>query len=729
MNQNQTRRRKSITHRASISAGWLVIALALLSIVAPAQAQTPVAKNVSITYLEAVPQPNGSIDISTYVSVTDETGQPISGLTAGDFILMENDQPIQTSSLSVAPATNSLTAVLLIDASAHMADVGPDRVRTLDAAKDSAVGFIDALADGDTVAVYEYDDQVRPLQPMTYDQNYAIDRGVNRLNASQSESACLFDALLEVEQALIQDSPDGQQALVVITGSSSGAADDACDGATVDDLLNLKTKTGSPIPIYSVGIGAAVDGDNLDQLSRRTGGQSLAAQDAKTLIDQVLLVSNQLKSQYEINYTTGLSNAVATVSLVERTSQQSSQRNVTIPERVLPTPTPAPQYNLTLTVEQSGSGKLTVNAQVPSNITLKQTQLFINDNLVQKSVTPPFGRFEIGLNQLGSGKHNIRVQSIDDNGVEATAEVDLTLTLPPTPVPTVAPTVQAAVAPVAPIAADSSTGDTAWLDSLPTSALIFVGGGLLVLVIGFGLIVLHLIIRSRRAKPQPVPQPAPTYQPVSYNIPDNGPRGGDRTMIEEGDDLVLPQPTGQQTLLDNDFDRPDTDRTFIEEDGLDDLDSDRTFIRPEAPEPVTAKLIVTAGESLLTQTEFELPPAETTIGRNSSKGVTNDISISDRETSRSHAKITYRDGTYFIQDLNSSTGTRVNEVKLSPHEEVSLLNGAEIAVGPHVKFRFDQAIKHSPDETMFDMNETAGLGSAKKVDSDRTIFEIAEGKA
>ena len=431
MNQNKTRRKKSIARRASVKVELVIMALVLFFIAPPALAQTPVAK-VAITYVETAPQKNGSIDVSAFVSVTDETGRPVSGLTAGDFILTENDQPIQSQSLSVAPATNSLTAVLLIDASARMADVGPDRVRTLDAAKDSAVGFIDALTDGDMVAVYEYDRQIRTLQTMTYDHNYAIDRGVNRLNASQSESACLFDALLAVQQELIQDSPDGQQAVVVITGSSTGAADGACGGTALDDLLNLETKTGNPIPVYSVGIGEAVDSDDLEQLSSRTGGQSFAALDAKSLIDQVLLVSTQLKNQYEINYTTGLNDAVAKVSLVERASQQSAQRNVVIPEVVIPTPTPPPPYTIALTVEQSGSGQLTVNARVPDDISLKQTQLFINNNLVQRSVTPPFGRFEIGLNELGSGKHNIRVRATDVDGVEASAEVDLTLTLPPT---------------------------------------------------------------------------------------------------------------------------------------------------------------------------------------------------------------------------------------------------------------------------------------------------------
>ncbi|MCB0212981.1 MAG: hypothetical protein KDJ52_26800, partial [Anaerolineae bacterium] len=143
-NTHYNRKTKSITHLLTFNTGLLLITLALFSLVPVAQAQSPVAR-VSIAHVEAKAQPSGQVDISAFVSVTNEAGQPISGLTAGDFILTENDQRIKTQSLSVTPATNALTAVLLVDAGARMADVGPDRVRTIDAAKDASVRFIESL--------------------------------------------------------------------------------------------------------------------------------------------------------------------------------------------------------------------------------------------------------------------------------------------------------------------------------------------------------------------------------------------------------------------------------------------------------------------------------------------------------------------------------------------------------------------------------------------------------
>ncbi|MCB0213779.1 MAG: FHA domain-containing protein, partial [Anaerolineae bacterium] len=173
------------------------------------------------------------------------------------------------------------------------------------------------------------------------------------------------------------------------------------------------------------------------------------------------------------------------------------------------------------------------------------------------------------------------------------------------------------------------------------------------------------------------------------------------------------------------FDPQDADRTFIEEDVLPEFDPDRTFIREEIPVPAKAKLIAVRGEFLLAQPEFELPTGPTTIGRNSSKGTANDIALSDRETSRSHAKITYRSGSYYIQDLNSSTGTKLNGEKLPALEEVLLTHDVELAIGPNVTFKFDYDAAAAPDKTIFEVGSSLSAATTGSTD-DRTLFEITE---
>ncbi len=71
--------------------------------------------------------------------------------------------------------------------------------------------------------------------------------------------------------------------------------------------------------------------------------------------------------------------------------------------------------------------------------------------------------------------------------------------------------------------------------------------------------------------------------------------------------------------------------------------------------------------------------------------VEGNLHIQDASISRRHAQITY-DGasqTYFITDVNSSNGTRLNGQLLAPGQPFQLIRGAEIGLGPNVTLRFD----------------------------------------
>ena len=65
--------------------------------------------------------------------------------------------------------------------------------------------------------------------------------------------------------------------------------------------------------------------------------------------------------------------------------------------------------------------------------------------------------------------------------------------------------------------------------------------------------------------------------------------------------------------------------------------------------------------------------------------------IQDSNISRKHAQITYDDiqRAYFITDLNSSNGTRVNNQRLAPGQAMQLAHGSVIGLGPNITLRFD----------------------------------------
>jgi pSer/pThr/pTyr-binding forkhead associated (FHA) protein len=67
------------------------------------------------------------------------------------------------------------------------------------------------------------------------------------------------------------------------------------------------------------------------------------------------------------------------------------------------------------------------------------------------------------------------------------------------------------------------------------------------------------------------------------------------------------------------------------------------------------------------------------------------LTINEANVSRRHAQITYDDArrAYFITDLQSSNGTRVNDQRLPAGQPYQLNSGSMIGFGPNVIIRFD----------------------------------------
>ncbi|MFQ5418084.1 MAG: FHA domain-containing protein [Myxococcota bacterium] len=99
-----------------------------------------------------------------------------------------------------------------------------------------------------------------------------------------------------------------------------------------------------------------------------------------------------------------------------------------------------------------------------------------------------------------------------------------------------------------------------------------------------------------------------------------------------------------------------------------------------AEQPSPAVLVIADGgfEGM----EYPLHDEETIIGRNP----TTDVTLLDENISREHS-IVIRDpetGTYSIEDLQSTNGTKVNGKRV---RSADLVDGDEIQIG-HTRFRF-----------------------------------------
>ncbi len=99
----------------------------------------------------------------------------------------------------------------------------------------------------------------------------------------------------------------------------------------------------------------------------------------------------------------------------------------------------------------------------------------------------------------------------------------------------------------------------------------------------------------------------------------------------------------------------------------------------EALEAPPLKLKVSIGRRTLDLTV----KGEALIGRvDTTRGIHPEVDLrQDDAVSRRHAKIFVRNGRYVVTDLNSTNGTRHNNVWLQPEVEVPLATGDEIEVG------------------------------------------------
>jgi pSer/pThr/pTyr-binding forkhead associated (FHA) protein len=76
-------------------------------------------------------------------------------------------------------------------------------------------------------------------------------------------------------------------------------------------------------------------------------------------------------------------------------------------------------------------------------------------------------------------------------------------------------------------------------------------------------------------------------------------------------------------------------------------------------------------------TEVVLTPGAYIIGRD----IRVHIPVTDKYVSRRHARIFYRDGSWYIEDLDSSNGTILNGENIKGKGPVKLNDGDELIIG------------------------------------------------
>lgn len=116
--------------------------------------------------------------------------------------------------------------------------------------------------------------------------------------------------------------------------------------------------------------------------------------------------------------------------------------------------------------------------------------------------------------------------------------------------------------------------------------------------------------------------------------------------------------------------------------------------------------------------------SEITIGRLS----TNDIVISSNAVSKNHAKITYKDGGFYIEDLNSTNGTYLNGVKVSkskiaPTDKITISQNLELKWSDIISAFQNKKTKRTTSPSIFEISKSE-IKIGRHSDNDIVIDNI-----
>jgi len=257
--------------------------------------QNPTQQNPADSQRQSEPTTTLHVDgklFNVFVTVTDEHGAPIGGLTKENFVLKE-DNLEQKIAVFDKESALPLSIALTIDTSLSTR-------HDLPLEQASAKRFAHAiLRPVDALSVYGFSQVARESTPGYTADLKRIDEAIDHIHLG--ESTAMYDAIYVVSRAL--DHRKGRKVIVLIT-----------DGEDVDSKIEykeaLRAAEEAEALIYSVIIvpieasaGREIGGEHaLIQLSEDTGGKYYYATSAAQLDDAFKKISDELRTQYLLAY-------------------------------------------------------------------------------------------------------------------------------------------------------------------------------------------------------------------------------------------------------------------------------------------------------------------------------------------------------------------------------------------------------------------------------------------
>lgn len=236
------------------------------------------------------------------VTILDKKKLPVTGLTKGDFVVVENGQPQEVTYFSDEKQNPPVFVGVMMDTS-------PSTSAKMKFSKQAAKDFLYTVTRirKDQAAFLTFDHEIKLRQDFT-DKLDVLDKSVDSVKQTGNQTA-LYDAVWEFCNEKMRDAK-GRRVIVVITDGEDtfSRADlaDAIDIAqrTETTVFAISTKAGFLGTVPGVEAGTVKDqGDkDLTKLARETGGEAFFTGDMIELEKAFTRISKELRTQYYITY-------------------------------------------------------------------------------------------------------------------------------------------------------------------------------------------------------------------------------------------------------------------------------------------------------------------------------------------------------------------------------------------------------------------------------------------
>ena len=326
----------------------MLVSLALP--VGSAFAQIPEPESITIPILEI--DDTLFPEIRALVTVVDSRGRPVENLTASSFVVEETGKPATLAGIGGdLDEEISVGIVLTIDTSGSMAEA-------LIPARAAVVSFVQDLRPSDQTAVVSFATEVIVQAPLSADHNSAL-VGLDGLNALGDTAlyAAVSDSI-----GLAQGIPLPRKAIILL---SDGIDFGGRSAVTREESLAQASEAG--VPIYSIGLGAAVDSEYLQALAGATGGAFLETPSADGIAELYNQLSELLRSQYTLTIQSSAPAEIEARSLTLTLSTASGEAVETV------------NYQTRRTIELTPAAE--APTAVPQAITIPPPISGSNDNL------------------------------------------------------------------------------------------------------------------------------------------------------------------------------------------------------------------------------------------------------------------------------------------------------------------------------------------------------------